>query len=333
MLLAGSGVEANQGATDGIGAVARFRSAKGIAYDSVSKRLLIADTGNRVIRTVGLDGNTALLAGAVGVVGSTDGVGGAARFRSPTGLSADTAGNVFVADPSNTDNPFPFGSVRKVTPAASTSTRTTVVSTDGRDFMLPLLTATYANGDIAVSDGVTVRYLKGDSALVIKLAGGGAAGSVDGVGAAASFTDIRAMIVSGDNIYVLDRVGATGGSTYSLIRKITPGGVVSTFAGRREQTSVLTPGTAVQNKLPFRASGLALDADGNLITFGPVSAQGDGFINITVQGVASVAYTVTVSDVIDKLFTTVVQMTSIGGRKFAATSGAFGTAVFTINLP
>lgn len=333
-LLAGSGVEANQGAVDGLGAVARFRNASSIAFDAATSRLFVADSGNNVIRLVTLAGQASVFAGAVGQRGNADGAAAVARFKAPRGLSCDAAGNVFVAEPSQADNPFPFGSVRKITPAAVTSTRTTALSTDGRDLMYPTLTANFANGDTVVTDGVTVRNLAANTAGIGKLAGGGAAGSVDGAEATASFTDIRAMLVGADgNVYLLDRVGAGTATSYSLIRKISSGPTVTTLVGLRGSAAVFTPGTALQARLPFTASGLAQDANGNLITFGPVGAGRNGFISITLAGVASVAYTLTDSDVADKLLTTVVQMTSIGGRKLAATSGAQGTAVFTIALP
>ncbi len=53
---------------------------------------------------------------AGGVLGTVDGSGSTARFRSPTGLAADASGNVFVADLSNQR-------IRKMSPDGGTNSR------------------------------------------------------------------------------------------------------------------------------------------------------------------------------------------------------------------
>ena len=59
--------------------------------------------------------------GTAGAPGSTDGTGAAARFNRPNGLVVDMAGNVYVADTSNS-------AIRKITPTGAT---TTVAGTAG----------------------------------------------------------------------------------------------------------------------------------------------------------------------------------------------------------
>lgn len=61
-------------------------------------RLFVADTGDHTIRRVTLsDGSVSLLAGHVGVPGTNDGIGAAAYFNAPQGLSY-AAGYLYVAD-------------------------------------------------------------------------------------------------------------------------------------------------------------------------------------------------------------------------------------------
>lgn len=86
-------------------------------------------------------------------------------------------------------------------------------------------------------------------------AGSGSAGSADGTGTAASFNQpLGATVDALGNIYV-----AEGGS--HRIRKITPGGVVTTFAGSGAQGFTNGTGTAASFYHPV---GLASDVSGNI---------------------------------------------------------------------
>ena len=95
------------GSADGTGAAAQFHSPTGVATDRADN-LYVADTNNHTIRKVTPAGVVTTLAGQAGVAGSTDGAGSAARFYTPTGLAADSAGVVFVTDGNCT--------IRKITP-------------------------------------------------------------------------------------------------------------------------------------------------------------------------------------------------------------------------
>jgi streptogramin lyase len=61
----------------------------------------VADTGNSIIRKITPAGVVTTLAGTAGNVGTNDGTGGAAQFDHPQGITADAAGNVYVADSGN----------------------------------------------------------------------------------------------------------------------------------------------------------------------------------------------------------------------------------------
>src|SRR5439155_157126 len=71
--------------------------------------------GNHTIRKITSAGVVTTLAGSAGQSGSADGVGNAARFYSPTGVAADTAANVYVADSNNK-------TIRKITPDGAVTT-------------------------------------------------------------------------------------------------------------------------------------------------------------------------------------------------------------------
>lgn len=103
-----------RGSADGVGAAARFNNPRGVATDS-HDNVYVVDTGNHTIRKITPDGAVSTLAGTAGVSGSSDGVGAAARFSSPTRMAIDRAGNIYVVDSGN-------HTVRKVTPAGEVST-------------------------------------------------------------------------------------------------------------------------------------------------------------------------------------------------------------------
>src|SRR5688572_10204665 len=87
------------GVTEGIGTAAKFNTPGGIAVDA-SGNIFVADDENERIRKITTNGTVSTLAGGF-LQGFTDGVGGDAQFRSPTGLAIDVAGNIYVADRHN----------------------------------------------------------------------------------------------------------------------------------------------------------------------------------------------------------------------------------------
>jgi hypothetical protein len=86
---------------DGTGATARFQAPAGITTDGTY--LYVADTGNHAIRKVVIaTGEVSTFAGATSptTYGYTDGIGTAARFYNPRGVTMDGA-NLYVADTRN----------------------------------------------------------------------------------------------------------------------------------------------------------------------------------------------------------------------------------------
>ncbi len=88
------------GSADGVGSQALFTFPSGAAVDG-SGNIFVADTENHTIREITPAGAVVTLAGQTGSAGSADGTDGATRFDFPTGIAADSSGNVYVADTNN----------------------------------------------------------------------------------------------------------------------------------------------------------------------------------------------------------------------------------------
>ncbi len=219
-----AGVE-SIGAQDGVGPAARFFLPTGLAVDG-SGNTYVADSGNSTIRQVSPGGVVTTIAGAAGVPGSADGAGAAAGFNGPNGMAVDAAGNVYVADTRN-------NTIRKVTPAGVVTTLAGTAgnagSADGTGaaaaFRSPYGVVLDASGNFYVTDSgnYTVRLVTPAGAVTTLAGAPGIFGSTDGAGAAAKF--------SGPGGIAIDRPGNLYVTDGNTIRRITPGGVVSTLAG------------------------------------------------------------------------------------------------------
>jgi hypothetical protein len=123
-----AGSARNNGNADGTGAAARFWGPWGVASDG-SGNLFVVDSANSTIRKVVIaTGAVTTLAGSAGNLGSTDGMGSAARFNLPRGVASDRAGNLFVAD-------YYSYAIRKI--VIATQEVTTVVGSPRRMGVLP----------------------------------------------------------------------------------------------------------------------------------------------------------------------------------------------------
>ena len=239
-----------RGYADGAGAAACFDDPRGIAADSAGN-VYVADSGNNTIRKITPDGVVTTLAGSARVKGSTDGTGPAARFAFLEGLAADSAGNVFVGDAKN-------GTIRKITPAGEVTTLAGDSAGAAARFNGPVGVVTDSAGNVYVADDVdqTIRKIT-PAGMVTTLAGtAGATGYSDGTGAAARFFGLGGLAAdSAGNVYVADLFNYA-------IRKITPAGMVTTFAGTgRVRGSTDGRGAAARFNEP---RGIAADSAGNV---------------------------------------------------------------------
>jgi serine/threonine-protein kinase len=247
---AGSGA---QGLLDGTKEQASFNFPTGITITTAGF-LFVADKQNNAIRIISPQGIVNTIAGT-GTAGFSN-AKNAVTFNFPSGVAADFAGNVYVADQENS-------AIRAINITGVTTTfagKGFQGFVNGRDtsarFNAPTGIAVGPGGNIYVADnGNNVIRKITPGGTVTTFAGTGVRGATNGTAATATFNQPQAVAVdSSGNVYVADQGN-------NLIRKITSQGVVSTFAGNGTAGNTNATGTAASFNGP---AGIAVDANGNV---------------------------------------------------------------------
>lgn len=111
-----AGTQTGAGFTDGAGTAARFMSPSGIGTDA-SGNVYVADSNHHTVRRITPEGVVTTVAGKAGIAGTTNGLGGTARFSYPQDVAVDASGNAYVVDGSGTRKISPQGVVTQLAPA------------------------------------------------------------------------------------------------------------------------------------------------------------------------------------------------------------------------
>jgi serine/threonine protein kinase, bacterial len=247
---AGSGTG---GYVDATRTFASFKYPTGICINA-DGFIYIADKENNVIRKISPLGEVTTLAGT-GTSGFANGTFTAAQFNAPVGVVADGSGNVYVADQANSliREILSTGSVITFAGNGSGSANG---AADTASFRGPAAVALDGNGNLFVADEGNNMIRKITSkGIVSTFAGSGKTGSANSQDIQASFNQPVGLAVdTAGNVYVADEGN-------NMIRKISPLGAVTTFAGSGARGSADgAPGSASFNA----PTGLAIDAGGNL---------------------------------------------------------------------
>lgn len=220
-----------------------------------------------------------------GNFGSFDGSGLNASFSNVFGIAADPNGNLYVSEQHGIRKITPSGVVSHFAglPFGNIGSQDGVGSSAG--FFYPGGIAIDGSGNLFVVDrsNYKIRKITPDG-TVTTVAGSGASGTADGMGTAASFIFLYGIAIDKfNNLYVTDA---------TRIRKITPDGNVSTFAGSTNAGGSDGTGTAAR----FQSTlGITIDMSGNLYVtdltrvrkispLGVVSTLAGNFNNISIDG-------------------------------------------------
>ena len=189
-----------------------------------------------------------------GSSGNADGAGNIAQFNSPMGVCIDALENIYVADYQN-------HRIRKINPngvvttlAGSTQGYANGIGTAAQ-FNMPTGVCVDGLGNIYVADCGNHRIRKITSNGNVSTLAGSTQGYADGVGLAANFNYPNGICVGpSGNFYVADR-------NNNRIRKITPTGLVTTFAGSGNNSFSDGLGISAQFYAP---RGICTDISGNI---------------------------------------------------------------------
>jgi uncharacterized protein (TIGR03437 family) len=212
----------------------------------------IADTANNVIRQVNTSGIINTFAGNFSMGPGYSGDGGAATngmLDAPTGVTVDSANNVYMTDSVN-------NLVRKV----SGGNFSTIIGTGstGQSLNHPNGVLVDSKGTVYVSD-TSHRVLKWDGAHLTTFAGTGDVGYSGDNGLATKAVlnnPVGLAIDAAGNVYIAD-------ANEFRIRAVSPAGIITTIAGSGHVGYVGDGGSALSAYLNF-PNGVCVDSSGNI---------------------------------------------------------------------
>ena len=226
---------------DSYGFVADIDGPTGVVQDSKGNLYICEYSGRKILK---IDKTGIITSIGTGAIGSNDGPSESATFDTPNDLAIDAQDNIYVAD---------YGSnlIRKIDPLGYVSTIASSATFQG-----PHGIVVDEAGNIFVADrgGNKIRKIDTEG-NVSDFAGSGEAKSEDGQGTEASFDGPFYLdLDASGNLYVTEYWS-------NLIRKISPGGLVSTFAG----TGMVGSQDGDRSTATFNGpNGIALDEEGNV---------------------------------------------------------------------
>jgi hypothetical protein len=262
---------------------AELNGPQGVAVDSAGN-IYMTDSGDNVVRKVAAKTGIITTIAGTGVAGHTGDSGPAAgaELWAPSALAVDAAGDLFIGETGDTVVRRIDGKTGTITTFAGDASGTGSLGGPATSFQLYSLNGLACDhlGNLFIAEFGDVVEVNASTGNISEIAGY----STD-----AGFSYLVSIAVdSGENVYVSD-------SSYNVVRRINPQGVVSIFAGSLYGGYGGDGGPATSAHLDNPA-GLAVDSAGNVY----IADQFDeairevntsGIIN-TIAGVLSVTNTI-----------------------------------------
>lgn len=284
--LSGTG---SYGVEDGPATQARFAHPTGIVVDSLGN-IIVCDHRGHTIRKITPGGYVTTLAGAPFETGDTDGLGAAARFHRPYGLTIDGTGRIIIADERN-------HRIRAISPGGLVTTLAgtgDLGSLDGRAdtamFNYPWDVACDPAGNVFVMDGDNhvVRRISPQGIVSTYVGEAGTKGALDGSGIYGSFNGATAISYdpkSGD-LYI-------GDAYNNLIRRISHSAIIPSLeaAGYQNGDSICIEQSLRFEVRPAIFEQVSFQIDGTEV-------QSEAFHSFLMQFTQSGMHTIT-ADMVD----------------------------------
>jgi len=273
--LAGNGAVSYSG-DGGAAQNAIMSQPQAVAYSASG--LYIADTNNQRVRQIGLDGTISTVVGN-GTAGFSGDAGAAssAELAYPSALAVDASGFLYIADSGNQRvRKVVNGTISTIAGNGSTGYSGDGGSATSASLNSPSGLAVDSSGDVYISDyGNNVVRMVNPAGIISTIAGNGSPGySGDGGPAAsAQLNGPRGLALDkSGNLYIAD-------SGNHVVRIVSPGGTIGTFAGTGIIGYAGNGGPAVNAQLatPY---GVAVDSTGNVY----ISDSGTNQIRVVTPG-------------------------------------------------
>lgn len=251
-------------AGDGAAATsAELAGPAGVAVDSSGNIYIATYTDNRIRKVAATGGNISTFAGNSGYGFAGD--GGPAlnsQLSAPRGICLDSAGNLYLADRWN-------NRIRKIAGGSISTIAGNGLANFGGDngaatsaqLSVPDGVAVDNAGNVYISDFLNNRVRMVSPAGVITTYAGNGLSGFSGDGGPATSAELSQpaglVVDAAGNLYIAD-------SNNSVVRKVTPAGVISTVAGTGGSQGYSGDGGAATSAKMMAPFGVAVDSSGNL---------------------------------------------------------------------